>query len=459
MGLDTKYRPRIFADVLGQEDAVSVLRGFVKNKTGFHQSYLFCGGFGSGKTTLGRILARALLCDAPVDGNPCDKCGSCLAILDQGSSECFIEFDAATNSSKEDIKQITSDAQYDTYSGKRRIYLIDECHRLSTAALDGLLKPMEDPIPGTDDKRLVCIFCTTEPDKMKNTIFSRCAPAFVIRVVTPEKIADRLEYVCLQEGILYEREALVLIAEAAESHIRDALKSLEGVAQTGTVTLESVTSYLKLNLIPKYLSILDKLGTDLPGVLSLLAEMQEAVSPSTCYERLAEAALMAFTCDKGGKKIPVYWRPATVAALGRSQGGFLLSVANTLASRPSRVSYGMLSCDLCTLHYQRGGTLQPEAVVAAPETVRKEIAPVTQTAPVLSGKVNININPSNDSKPYLTSSGIYIDPKAVNKSAQKETAPPTKTEPSPTPVLAVDEFENSLAAALEGLIDNGNRST
>ena len=121
MSLDTKYRPMTYPEVIGQSANVEVLTNIVKKGAGFHQSYVFCGPHGTGKTTLGRILARALLCDDPVDGHPCDQCSSCKTILEYGSSECFVEVDAATNSGKSDIKEIVDQLEYSVLSGKKRI--------------------------------------------------------------------------------------------------------------------------------------------------------------------------------------------------------------------------------------------------------------------------------------------------------------------------------------------------
>lgn len=126
MSLDTKYRPLRYSDVLGQEATIQVCKEYVRSGHGFRQSYVFAGGHGGGKTTLGRILARALLCSSPVEGEPCDQCPSCLAMLDD-RSEGFIEVDAATNSGKDHVRRITEEAQFGTYSGQRRIYLFDEC--------------------------------------------------------------------------------------------------------------------------------------------------------------------------------------------------------------------------------------------------------------------------------------------------------------------------------------------
>lgn len=135
MSLDTTHRPKRFAEVLGQLGSIKILKGIVKKGAGFRQSYLFAGPWGSGKTTMGRILARALLCDNPQEGEPCDQCASCRSFIDRGGSEDFVEFDAATNSGKNDIKQITESLEYATFSGKRTIYLIDECFTEDTVLL------------------------------------------------------------------------------------------------------------------------------------------------------------------------------------------------------------------------------------------------------------------------------------------------------------------------------------
>ena len=112
------------------------------------------------------------MCETPDNGNPCDECLSCKSLLESGSSADFIEVDAATNSGKADVQKIVDEIAYSTFSGKRRIYLFDESHQLSKDALDALLKPLEDCLPGSEDKRLTCIFCTTEPEKMRATVLS-----------------------------------------------------------------------------------------------------------------------------------------------------------------------------------------------------------------------------------------------------------------------------------------------
>ena len=431
MALDTRYRPIQFDDVIGQEASVKVLRQFVRSGTGFHQSYVFCGFHGSGKTTMGRILARALLCETPIDGNPCDKCTSCTSILERGSAECFTEFDAATNSGKDDIRAIVETLNYDTFSGKRRIYLMDEAHRLSKDALDALLKPMEDAVHGSEDKMLVCIFCTTEPERMRATIFSRCAPAFVIRRVTPEKIADRLTHVCEQESIPYEREALVLIAEATECHIRDAIKSLEGVWMLGGATVDNVRSYLRLNVNVLYLDILLNVGDDLGKVLELSEQVLQSVSPSTAYERLAEAAMLAYRVSMNAARPPSYWSKETLDAVAKKHGDHLVGFADTFASRPGNPVAATLSCDLSVLHHNRAGSWvsQPRTIAGptapapapAPAPTPKNSSPtatplgnVGDTAQTVSSAAPVPV----PTQPWVSAGGVYIDPRAVGRRTQ-----------------------------------------
>ena len=372
MSLDIKYRPRTYDDVLGQEATIKVMRRFVSRGQGYRQSYLLCGAHGSGKTTLGRILARALLCDAPVDGAPCDECPSCRSFLEKGTSPDFVEVDAATHSGKGDVTRITDEIQYNTFSGKRRIYLFDEAHQLSKDALDALLKPLEDTLPGSEDKQLVCIFCTTEPEKMRATVLSRCAPAFVIRPQTPADIATRLAYICEQEGIEADREMLELIAEITECHIRDALKAVEGVSMLGEVTKETVTSYLHLDLNTGYIDLIEALGVDLSKAMETAKLLMQRASPLTCYEKLVEVSMLAYRAMLG-EVIPAYWSRERLIGLGASKREALLGYAARFASRPGRPTAAMLMLDLAHLHHHGGDVRQPLAVMevrgAAPALV------------------------------------------------------------------------------------------
>lgn len=385
MSLDIKYRPLTYADVLGQEATIKILQRYVAEGRGFRQSYLFCGAFGSGKTTLARILARALLCESPSGGNPCDQCFSCRTLLENGTSVDYVEMDAATNSGKADIAKIVEEIAYSTFSGKRRIYLLDESHALSKEALDALLKPLEDNLPGSEDKKLVCIFSTTEPEKMRATILSRCAPAFVIRPQTPQVIAERLARVCQSEGIEADEESLVLIAEITECHIRDALKAVEGVSMLGGVTKENVTSYLNLDTNQAYLDVLENIGKDLNLALEAIRVILQKASPQTAYEKLAGVAMLAFRTSLG-EAVPTYWSKERLIHLGNMRGQHLLGYASRFASRPGRPTAAMLHLDVAHLHYMGGSVTHPTAVLqiaegVTPSTKTENKAPTNGVSP------------------------------------------------------------------------------
>lgn len=307
MSLDTKYRPRSYKDILGQDGNVASMKGLVSKGVGRHQSYLISGGYGCGKTTIGRILARALLCDAPISGEACDCCDSCLKMLDGQNHDAFVEVDAASRSGKDDVERILSDLEVMTFSGKKRIYLFDEAHRLSEEAKTALLKPMEDNDYGSQDKRLVCIFCTTEPSKMKETIRSRCV-IYTIKDTPIDKIVGRLREVCEAESIKYDLKGLLLIALHSKGHIRDCLKSLEMVAfSSGDNSVEegAVREYLQTE---KYDLVLKMLGTnEITEALKYGNELIDLVPVGEAYNLVSEAGTMLVNNWLNVKKPDPLW--------------------------------------------------------------------------------------------------------------------------------------------------------
>ena len=461
MALDTRYRPLNYADVLGQESTVEVLRQFVREGRGFHQSYVFCGQHGSGKTTLGRILARALLCEAPADGEPCNACGSCRSIIETGTSECFVELDAATKSGKGDVTKITEEVTYSTFSGKRRIYLFDEAHQLSKQALDALLKPMEDTAHGTDDKLLICIFCTTEPGKMRSTIFSRCAPAFVIRAVTPEGIAERLVTVCEAEGITYEKEALVTVAALTECHIRDALKTVEGVAMLGGVTKQTVSQYLRLDANETVLDLLLAVGRrDTAACVRFADTLSTSLSPSTAYERLSEACMVVYRHRLGVASPPSYWNRERVTEVSGSLGDAILHVAATFSDPPRRPALASLALDVAQACFALSGNpivhRVPVEIVSAPALAPPLVAPVavnSRVGSVASIDTPRPAPPAPTAAPHETPNGVYIDPRAVRRSTSMEGTSPARPT-SLSPAL----FRDALATRLSELRDEARRT-
>jgi DNA polymerase III subunit gamma/tau len=360
VGLDTTYRPARYADVLGQDATIRILKRFISTGKGWAQGYLFAGPWGSGKTTLARLMARAMLCEAPTpDGEPCDACFSCTSLLTTGSSLDFTEVDAATNSGKESIQRIVEEIQYNSFSGRRHLYLFDEAHRLTPQALDAMLKPMEEG-------KLICLFATTEPEGMAETVFSRCAPAFVIQPVTPEKIAERLAWVCEKEGIEADREMLVTIAEMKECHIRDCLKAVEGISMLGAISKENVVSYLHLDQSDGFLDVLESIGVDFPKSITAVKGLLKSLSPVTCYEKLADLAMLAYQNNLGSMKAPAHMDAARLAALGAQHGSALLTIASRFASRPGYPNEAMLLCDIGALHHGGNLVLPVAAALVAP---------------------------------------------------------------------------------------------
>ena len=412
MSLDTTYRPRIYDDVLGQEGTIRVLRQFVHTGKGAHQSYLFAGPYGSGKTTLGRILARALLCESPVDGNPCDKCQSCKSILEEGSSENLTEVDAATNSGKDSMRKIVEELQYSTFSGKRRIYIFDESHQLSKDALDSILKPMEDCAPGSEDKILVCIFCTTEPGKMRATVLSRCAPGFVVQPATPDQIGGLLSRVCDKEGIPYEKEVLPLIAEVLECHVRDCLKAIEGISLLGPVNRDTMVSYLNLDAGKDILACLRAIGKDKSVFLTKITELLNRMSPATLYERAIGLCMLSYRLSLGVGKPPVFVDAGELKTLAEEKGDWLLTFVEKFSNRPTRPTSSMLLCDFAQLHVDMT-TPKTVQVVQVTGTITQD----SDSEPSSTGSV------SEDAKPRVED-GVFINPNAVNKTQREASTAP-----------------------------------
>ncbi len=219
MALYRKWRPDVFQEVKGQEHIVTTLKNQIKYERIGH-AYLFCGTRGTGKTTIAKLMAKAVNCEHPVDGSPCNECESCRAIA-AGNSMNVIEIDAASNNGVDNIRQINSAVQYSPQSGRYLVYIIDEVHMLSIGAFNALLKTLEEP-----PEYVIFILATTESHKIPITILSRCQ-RYDFKRISIETITDRLAELLEREQIEATREALAYVAKAADGSMRDALSILD----------------------------------------------------------------------------------------------------------------------------------------------------------------------------------------------------------------------------------------
>lgn len=228
--LYSTYRPHTFKEVVGQESNIITLKEQCKTKK-FDSAYLFAGHRGTGKTTIARILARTVCCEASNENGPCNQCQNCQSILEGKTLDC-IELDAASHNSITDIKELIVSAQYMPTILPKKIYIIDEVHNLSAATFDALLKTIEEP-----PEHCLFILCTTEMHKIPATIRSRCS-IYQFRTISIDAICGRLSFVLTETGKQYEEDAIKLIAKQADGSMRDALS----IAEKLIISCEKVTA-------------------------------------------------------------------------------------------------------------------------------------------------------------------------------------------------------------------------
>ena len=224
--LARKWRPKTFADLVGQEHVVKALRNAL-DEGRLHHAYLLTGTRGVGKTTIARILAKSLNCENAVHGEPCGQCESCTQI-DSGRYVDLLEIDAASNTGIDNIREVLENAQYAPTVGKYKVYIIDEVHMLSKSAFNAMLKTLEEP-----PEHVKFILATTDPHKVPITVLSRCLQ-FVLRNMTTQQVAEHLAHVLDRESVPYQPQALQLLGRAAAGSMRDALSLLDQAIAMGS---------------------------------------------------------------------------------------------------------------------------------------------------------------------------------------------------------------------------------
>ena len=347
-----KWRPKAFADVIGQEHITETLRRQVAEGRTSH-AYLFTGTRGTGKTTCAKILAKAVNCEAPVDGDPCGTCPSCVGI-DSGGFLDVLELDAASNNGVDQVRALRDEAVYSPANVRKRVYIVDEVHMLSTAAFNALLKILEEP-----PEHLMFILATTELHKVPATILSRCQ-RFSFRRIRPEDVARRLRYVAEQEAIDLRPDGAEVLSRLADGALRDGLSLLDQCAAAGgIIDATAVLDVLGLagNLQTARLMELI-LSRDAQGALLLLDELykggKDLGSVLSELSTLTRDLLLQKTAPKGGAALLSGGFDAdTLDRLGKGvPAGRFLHLAATLQKASAELYASVnrrLDTELCLL--------------------------------------------------------------------------------------------------------------
>lgn len=276
-----KYRPRTFEDVVEQTHIVKILTGQIKNDSVAH-AYLFTGTRGTGKTSLARIFAKAINCEHPINGSPCLECSSCKQ-LDGVNSDIY-ELDAASNNGVDDVRALKESVQYRPLIAKKKVYIIDEVHQFSQSAFNALLKTLEEP-----PEYCVFILATTEPQKLPQTILSRCLK-LDFRLISQDGLSKHIAKIFDKEGVEYNKEACDLIASAGEGSVRDSLSVAEACIGTA--------QFLDYN------AVLEILGASSPDFIHNICNSMLGGDIAACL------ASIEYSCSKG-KSIAVLAKDIT----------------------------------------------------------------------------------------------------------------------------------------------------
>ncbi len=335
VSLYTKYRPKDWESIVGQDNIVTILRASLREGRVGH-AYIFTGSRGTGKTTSARILAKGINCLNLQDGNPCHTCANCQA-FDNGTMLDVIEIDGASNTSVDDVRDLIERAKFEPTQGKYKIYIIDEVHMLSTGAFNALLKTLEEP-----PAHVKFILATTEIHKVPETIRSRCI-RFDCKKIPTQDIINRLLYVAQEEGIQTESKAIELIAQAARGGMRDALTLLEQNISAGHLTLERVSTTLDL-MDGEYIDRLIEAirVSDQKTVLDIISDLKDRhIEARSLFDQilfaLRDKMLQHFGKPLFGEydRIFLYFRDAYGSLRSLPDGMLLVELTLLRATQPS----------------------------------------------------------------------------------------------------------------------------
>lgn len=350
-----KYRPKTFDDVVGQEHITETLKKQVETGRLSH-AYLFIGTRGTGKTTCAKILAKAVNCEHPVNGNPCNQCAACRGI-DDGSILDVVELDAASNNGVDNVRALRDEAVFSPASVRKRVYIVDEVHMLSNSAFNALLKILEEP-----PEHLMFILATTELHKVPATILSRCQRHSFKRIPV-DTITARLNYVAQQEHLNLQPDAAALLARMADGGMRDALTLLDQCCGNECISTDAVISAIGLAGNLRTAQLLRSVAAgDTAGALEQFRELwQDGKDPSALLDELSmlqRDLLMQAVAPRGGRELlSGAYDPVTLEELsGAFSSAQLLanlqSIQQTLGAMASQPN-PRIAAELCLIRLCR----------------------------------------------------------------------------------------------------------
>jgi len=435
-----KWRPNSFDDVVGQKHITETLKRQLASDRLSH-AYLFVGTRGTGKTTCAKILAKAVNCENPVNGNPCNKCRACLGI-DSGAILDVEELDAASNNSVDNIRTLRDEAVFTPASVKKRVYIVDEVHMLSTAAFNALLKILEEP-----PEHLIFILATTEIRKVPATILSRCQ-RFSFKRISPEEISGRLDFIAANEDFELKDDASRLLARLADGSMRDALSLLDQCASTDVITAEHVLASIGLagaaetvklleNVIngdvSASLDSLDKMyfcGKDVSSVLKeLMTLMRDILLKKVAPKGVEKLASGNFGMDV----INFYAEKIRAERLLNSVNALQQAIGDMAFSQDKKITAEMCLIKLCDESLSQDVDALRSRVASLEDQIKNGQVKVSYISPeeVKAEKVSA---PVSKPEPVAAEKLVENVPEAVQEVKAEEKTPEKPAEKEKTPV-------------------------